>query len=48
VEPERASGHEPDLGVDLLDPGVGEPVTDRGEDAIALLGDRASELDERR
>ena len=48
VEPERASGDQADLGVDLLDAGVGEAVLDRGEDPVALVGDRAGELDERR
>jgi putative transposase len=48
VEPERPSGDQPDLGVDLLDPSVGQPVLDRGEDPVALLGDGARELHERR
>jgi len=46
VEPERASCDQPDVCVDLLDPGGGEAVLDRGEDPVALLGDRAGELDE--
>jgi hypothetical protein len=48
VKPVCATGDQSDLGVDLLDPGVGEAVLDRGEDPVALLGDRSGELDERR
>jgi hypothetical protein len=46
VVSECAAGDQPDLGVDLLDAGVGEVVLDRGDDAGALFGDRAGELDE--
>ena len=48
VEPERASGDQPQLGVHLLDPRVAQPVLNRGLDPGSLLGDRARELDERR
>ena len=44
---EAAAGDQADLGVDLLDPRVGEPVCDRGLDAGALVADRAGELSER-
>jgi hypothetical protein len=37
MKPERSAGDQADLGVDLLDPGVGESVIDRGEDPVALL-----------
>ena len=47
VEPERAAGDEPQLGVDLLDAGVREPVAYRGFDPGTLVGDGACELDER-
>jgi hypothetical protein len=46
VEPEGPLRDQSDLGVDLLDAGVGEAVLDRGQDPVALLGDRAGELDE--
>jgi hypothetical protein len=39
VEPERAAGDQPDLGVDRFDAGVGEAALDRGKDAGALVGD---------
>jgi len=45
VKAEAAACDQPDLGVDLLDAGVGESVTDRGLDPWALLGDRLGELD---
>jgi len=48
VKSERSAGDQPDLGVDLLDPGVAQAVLDRGEDPGALFGDRAGELDEAR
>jgi hypothetical protein len=47
VEPEGAAGDQADLGVDRLDACVGEAVLDRGEDAGALVCDRAGELSER-
>jgi hypothetical protein len=47
VVAKAAAGDQPDLGVDLLDAGVGEPVANRGLDPGALVADRARELDER-
>ena len=44
---EPSAGDQPDLGVDLLDAGVRQPVSQRGLDPGALLGDRFCELDER-
>ena len=44
---EPASGDQADLGVDLLDRGVGQLVGDRRFDPFTLLGDPAGELDER-
>jgi len=37
VKPERLSSDRPDLGVELLDSGVGEVVLDGGEDPVALV-----------
>ncbi len=48
MEPERAAGDQPQLGIHLFDPGVAEPVLDRRFDPGSLFGDRAGELDERR
>jgi len=47
VVAEAAAGDQPDLGVDLLGPGVAELVVDRGLDARTLVADRSGELDER-
>ena len=44
MEPECASGDQSDLSVDLLDASVEEAVLDRGQDAVALLGDRSGEF----
>ena len=48
MEAEGAAGEQTDLGVDRLDPGVGQAVFDGGDDPGALVGDRARELDEGR
>jgi hypothetical protein len=48
VVAEAAAGDQPDLGVDLLDAGVGQAVAEGGLDAGALVADRAGEADERR
>lgn len=47
LEAEGDKGDEPDLGVDRLDGGVGEPVGDGVEDHVAELLDAAGELGER-
>jgi len=47
VEAEAAVGEQPDFGVEGFEAAVGEPESDRGEDAVAVAADRAGELDER-
>ena len=44
---EPAAHDQADLGVDLLDPGIGQPVHERRLDPLALFGYPAGELAER-
>src|SRR5688500_12376740 len=47
VEAGGAVADQADLGVQAFEAAVGEPEADRGEDAVAVLAQRAREPDER-
>lgn len=48
MEAVGAMAEEADLVVQAFEPAVGEAVLDRGDDALAVLAERAAELDEGR
>jgi hypothetical protein len=48
VEAEGAVAEQADLGVQALEPAVGEAEADGGEDPVAAGAQGAGELDERR